>query len=64
MKESMDLFEEIVNSSYFKRSSVILFLNKVDLLEEKLPRVPLTTYFKDYTGAQFKAHQDFSYSHF
>lgn len=30
--------------------SQILFLNKIDLFAEKLPRSPLGDYFPDYTG--------------
>jgi len=30
--------------------SQILFLNKIDLFAEKLPRSPLEDYFPDYTG--------------
>src|SRR5271168_3381004 len=29
----------------------ILFLNKIDLFAEKLPRSPLVDYFPDYTGS-------------
>ena len=32
------------------RPSQILFLNKIDLFAEKLPRSPLGEYFTDYTG--------------
>ena len=37
----MELFEEICNSKWFSNTSIILFLNKKDLFEEKLMRVPL-----------------------
>jgi hypothetical protein len=32
------------------RTSIILFLNKVDLFKEKLGRSPLGNYFPDYNG--------------
>ena len=32
------------------RTSIILFLNKVDLFKEKLGRSPLGNYFPDYSG--------------
>lgn len=32
------------------RTSIILFLNKVDLFRQKLPRSPLSNYFPDYSG--------------
>eukprot|EP01083_Nonionella_stella_P215943 776793_1 len=50
MEEALSLFDEICNSRWFSNTSVILFLNKQDLFLEKIQRVPITTYFKDYTG--------------
>jgi len=32
------------------RTSIILFLNKVDLFKQKLARSPLSNYFPDYSG--------------
>jgi guanine nucleotide-binding protein G(i) subunit alpha len=38
----------------------ILFLNKIDLFAEKLPRSPLGEYFPDYTGgANYEAACDY-----
>ncbi|GAV53575.1 hypothetical protein ZYGR_0AK00770 [Zygosaccharomyces rouxii] len=51
-QESLVLFENVVNSRWFSRTSVVLFLNKIDLFAEKLQRVPLENYFPDYTGGQ------------
>jgi len=48
MKESMELFEEIANSKWFVRTSIILFLNKVDLFNEKIARVDLKVLFPEY----------------
>ena len=50
MVESLRLFRQIVNSAWFASSDIILFLNKKDLFEEKIQRVPLTEAFKSYTG--------------
>ncbi|KAL1921689.1 uncharacterized protein VTP21DRAFT_10331 [Calcarisporiella thermophila] len=50
MVESLVLFESVINSRWFLRSSVILFLNKFDIFKQKLPRVPLSRYFPDYYG--------------
>ena len=36
LDEALDLFAQIVNSKWFKESSMILFLNKKDLFEKKL----------------------------
>lgn len=38
MREALDLFNEICNSRWFEKTSFILFLNKRDLLEQKLAR--------------------------
>ena len=48
--ESLVLFDSVVNSRWFMRTSIILFLNKVDLFKEKLGRSPLGNYFPDYSG--------------
>ncbi|GAD96551.1 G protein complex alpha subunit GpaB [Paecilomyces variotii No. 5] len=50
MMESLVLFDSVVNSRWFMRTSVILFLNKVDLFRAKLSRSPLSNYFPDYSG--------------
>ncbi|CAD6501234.1 BgTH12-01487 [Blumeria graminis f. sp. triticale] len=50
MMESLVLFDSVVNSRWFMRTSIILFLNKVDLFRAKLARSPLSNYFPDYSG--------------
>lgn len=50
MMESLVLFDSVVNSRWFMRTSIILFLNKVDLFRVKLPKSPLQNYFPDYSG--------------
>lgn len=50
MAESLVLFESVINSRWFLRTSIILFLNKIDLFKVKLPKVPLEKYFPEYTG--------------
>merc|ERR1712048_1408681 len=36
MEEALQLFEQIVNSKWFRSTSMILFLNKKDLFEQKM----------------------------
>merc|ERR1712130_28818 len=48
--EALNLFDEICNSTWFTKASVILFLNKRDLFMEKINKVPLTICFDDYNG--------------
>ncbi|KAJ7846555.1 heterotrimeric G protein alpha subunit [Mycena leptocephala] len=50
MRESLYLFESVVNSRWFLRTSVILFLTKFELFKEKLPRIPLAHHFPEYSG--------------
>lgn len=50
MMESLLLFDSVVNSRWFMRTSIILFLNKVDIFKQKLGRSPLGNYFPDYSG--------------
>nr|BAB79199.1 G protein alpha subunit q class [Halocynthia roretzi] len=50
MEESKALFRTIIMYPWFQNSSVILFLNKKDLLEEKIMYSHLADYFSDYDG--------------
>ncbi|KAJ3155643.1 Guanine nucleotide-binding protein alpha-2 subunit [Geranomyces variabilis] len=50
MAESLILFESVINSRWFLRTSIILFLNKIDLFKIKLTRNPLEKYFPEYRG--------------
>ncbi|NWJ09287.1 guanine nucleotide-binding protein G(i) subunit alpha-2 [Nothoprocta perdicaria] len=51
MHESMKLFDSICNNKWFTDTSIILFLNKKDLFEEKIVHSPLTICFPEYSGA-------------
>ncbi|KAJ3431329.1 guanine nucleotide-binding protein g(o) subunit alpha [Anaeramoeba flamelloides] len=50
MKESLILFNDICNSRWFSNNSLILFLNKTDLLEKKIQTSPLDKLFPEYNG--------------
>ncbi|KAL8616922.1 Guanine nucleotide-binding protein subunit alpha-12 [Nucella lapillus] len=50
LQESCDIFETIINNKAFVLVSVILFLNKMDLLEEKIKHVNIADYFPGFTG--------------
>lgn len=41
MEDSVQLFHQICNSRWFRRSSIILFLNKMDLFKKRIKDVPL-----------------------
>lgn len=50
MEESKALFKTIITYPWFQRSSVILFLNKTDILQEKILYSHVATYFPEFTG--------------
>jgi len=50
MQESLKLFDSICNNKWFTDTSIILFLNKKDLFEEKIKKSPLTICFQEYGG--------------
>lgn len=50
MQEALTLFDSICNSRWFVKTSIILFLNKIDRFKEKLPVSPMKNYFPDYEG--------------
>ncbi|CAD5111859.1 DgyrCDS1125 [Dimorphilus gyrociliatus] len=57
MEESKALFRTIITYPWFQNSSVILFLNKKDLLEEKIMYSHLVDYFPEFDGPQKDAQQ-------
>ena len=50
MQESLEVFESVINSAWFKSKSVVVFLNKVDLLQEKLMNSDIREYHADFSG--------------
>ncbi|XP_006513297.1 guanine nucleotide-binding protein subunit alpha-15 isoform X2 [Mus musculus] len=48
MEESLALFSTILELPWFKSTSVILFLNKTDILEDKIHTSHLATYFPSF----------------
>lgn len=50
LSESLNIFETIVNNRVFSNVSIILFLNKTDLLEEKIKQVSIKDYFSEFSG--------------
>jgi guanine nucleotide-binding protein subunit alpha len=60
MQEALTLFDSICNSRWFLKTSIILFLNKIDIFKEKLPKHPLEESFSDYRGNPKKSNTTFS----
>ncbi|KAK5622747.1 Guanine nucleotide-binding protein subunit alpha-14 [Crenichthys baileyi] len=52
MEESKALLKTIITYPWFEKSSVILFLNKTDIIKEKIMYSHLATYFPEFTGPQ------------
>ncbi|AMD20908.1 HDR166Cp [Eremothecium sinecaudum] len=50
MHEAIMLFDTLLNSKWFYNTPFILFLNKVDIFEEKIKRSPIRQHFPDYPG--------------
>ncbi|GAC71948.1 G-protein alpha subunit [Moesziomyces antarcticus T-34] len=50
MQEALMLFDSICNSKWFVRTSMILFLNKVDVFRQKIAYSSIKHYFPDYDG--------------
>ena len=61
LEESCALFKIIVENPLFMETSFILFLNKTDILEEKIMHSPLREHFPAFTGPEkdSKAASDF-----
>lgn len=59
MAESIQLFDAVINSRWFVRTSIILFLNKIDLFKAKLTKVPLQDYFPEYKGIDLHISVDY-----
>ncbi|KAM9385214.1 guanine nucleotide-binding protein subunit alpha-15.1 [Pholidichthys leucotaenia] len=50
MKESLALFYTTIHSPWFHSTSIILFLNKTDILADKIQTSDLNKYFPSFTG--------------
>ncbi len=50
MQDGLQLFAAICNHPLFVNTSIMLFLNKIDLFKERIKVSPISDYFPDYTG--------------
>ncbi|GIQ81970.1 guanine nucleotide binding protein (G-protein), alpha subunit [Kipferlia bialata] len=50
MAEALMLYQEILDSRWFRDKPVILFLNKADIMAVKIKHVPMATAFPEYRG--------------
>ena len=61
LEESVNLFSNLLNSHVFKTTNVVLFLNKKDLLEEKIKsgRSPVRNHFPDCPGNDYESAENY-----
>jgi hypothetical protein len=52
MQEAIKLFTQICNSKHFASTNMVLFLNKRDLFEDKIKKVPISVAFPEYRGSR------------
>jgi len=52
MKESLQLFGDMMKNNMLQDAAVILFLNKKDLFRERIKKTNINTLFPAYSGAQ------------
>lgn len=61
MQDAMTIWDSICHSQWFKQTSIILFLNKDDLFQKKVPKSAIKNFFPDYDGeaGDVKAGRDY-----
>ena len=61
LKESVTLFNTILNYQWFRNTTVVLFLNKKDLLEEKINsgRIPVQNFFPDCPSNEYPVAEEY-----
>lgn len=50
MMEHIQVFDSVINSKLFTKTTIILFLSNFSVFRQKLARNPLAGYFPDYSG--------------
>jgi hypothetical protein len=61
MHESLMLFDNICNSKWFINTSMILFLNKIDIFKKKILISPISKWFPDFEGDNHSYEQTVEY---
>ncbi|XP_054770202.2 guanine nucleotide-binding protein G(i) subunit alpha-like isoform X1 [Lytechinus pictus] len=51
MMESMEIFNAVCNSMWFRKTPLMIFFNKMDLFKEKIKTIPLSVFCPEYTGS-------------
>uniref|UniRef100_A0AC35U5A2 Guanine nucleotide-binding protein alpha-6 subunit n=1 Tax=Rhabditophanes sp. KR3021 TaxID=114890 RepID=A0AC35U5A2_9BILA len=50
LKQNRNIFQTAVQSNYFRKSAIVLFLNKYDIFQEQLKYTKLEKWFVEYDG--------------
>ena len=50
MRESLGLFKSLQNLGIFRRVNIHILLNKVDIFQRTISKIPISDYFPEYTG--------------
>ncbi|KNZ56638.1 guanine nucleotide-binding protein subunit alpha [Puccinia sorghi] len=48
MEEALNLFDSVCNSRWFSKTSMILFLNKIDIFKQKVVHSPVQNFFPEF----------------
>ncbi|KAH8834537.1 guanine nucleotide binding protein, alpha subunit [Flagelloscypha sp. PMI_526] len=61
MQDAMTIWDSICHSQWFKKTAMILFLNKVDLFKKRIMYSPIKNFFPDYEGPErdYNAGRDY-----
>ncbi|KIY50059.1 guanine nucleotide-binding protein alpha-2 subunit [Fistulina hepatica ATCC 64428] len=61
MQDAMTIWDSICHSQWFRQTAIILFLNKNDLFENKIPTSDVCNFFPDFEGptGDVKAARDY-----
>jgi len=52
LDESFSVFAEVINNKYFNRKPIIVFLNKMDIFEEKMKIRHISQYYPEFKSAK------------
>ena len=61
LEESLEVFASLINSQWFRKTPVLLFLNKMDRFESKIKSHPLNEYYTDFKGDPASYEDSVSY---
>ncbi|CAM9354697.1 unnamed protein product [Ectocarpus sp. 12 AP-2014] len=61
MRESLNLFRQVVSNPFFRSTPIFLFLNKKDLFETMVKKTPLSVCFPEFPGPENDVHAAVEY---